>query len=93
VKTGRCIAPACFFSATLYETNIFMTPKLQEQIDEQEIKINEILTSVRKTEKYMRLTFWTTIGVVVLPLVLFAFAIPMIMNSLGSYTSTIEGLI
>ncbi|MFT7645024.1 MAG: hypothetical protein ACI9BF_000693 [Candidatus Paceibacteria bacterium] len=70
-----------------------MNPKLQEQIDEQEIKINEILTSVRKTEKYMRLTFWITIGVVVLPLVLFAFAIPMIMSSLGAYTSTIEGLI
>ncbi len=69
-----------------------MDPKLREQIDEQEIKINEILTSVRKTEKYMRLTFWITIIVVVLPVVLLVFAIPAIISSINSYGSTLEGL-
>lgn len=67
-----------------------MDPKLQEQLNEQEVKINEILTSVRKTEKYMRLTFWTTVVVVVLPAVLLAFAIPSIISS---YTTALEGLI
>ena len=70
-----------------------MDPKVQEQLDEQEIKINKILTSVRKTENYMRWTFWITIIVVVLPVVLLLFAIPAIISSLGSYTSTLEGLL
>lgn len=67
-----------------------MDPKIQEQLDEQEIKINEILASVRKTEKYMRMTFWITIAVVVLPAVLLAFAIPSIISS---YTTVLNGLI
>lgn len=67
-----------------------MDPKTQEQLDEQEIKINEILMSVKKTEKYMRWTFWTTIVVVVLPAVLLAIAIPSIISS---YTATLNGLI
>lgn len=70
-----------------------MDPKVQEQLDEQEIKINDILKSVQKTEKYMRMTFWITIAVVVLPMVLFAFAIPVIISSLGTYTSSLNGLI
>jgi len=70
-----------------------MDPKVQEQLDEQEIKINEILTFVRKTENYMRWTFWITIIVVVLPVVLLLFAIPAIISSLGAYTSTLEGLL
>lgn len=64
-----------------------MDPKLQEQLDEQEIKINEIYTLVKKTERYMRWTFWVTIGVVVLPLVLAAFIVPMVMQSLSSSLS------
>ena len=70
-----------------------MESRLQEQLDEQEVKINEILTSVRKTEKYMRLTFWITIVVVVLPIVLLVFAIPVIISSVSSYGSTLEGLL
>jgi type II secretory pathway component PulF len=62
----------------------------QQQLDEQELKISEILKSVKKTEKYMKYTFWTTIVVVVLPAVLLAFVIPSI---LSSYSSTLEGLI
>lgn len=67
-----------------------MDPKIQQQLDEQEVKINEILNSVRKTEKYMRITFWVTIVVVVLPALLLAFVIP---SFIDSYTSTLNGLI
>lgn len=67
-----------------------MDPKIQEQLDEQEVKINEILTSVRKTEKYFKLTFWITIGLVVLPAVLLLFTLPAILET---YTTTLEGLL
>lgn len=61
-----------------------MDPKLQEQLDEQEIKINQIYESVKKTERYMRFTFWVTIAVVVLPLVLALFIVPSVISSLTS---------
>ena len=67
-----------------------MDPKIQEQLDEQEIKINEILKSVRKTENYMKWTFWTTIIVFVLPLLLLAFALPKIINT---YTQTLNSFL
>lgn len=67
-----------------------MDPKIQEQLDEQEIKIAEILGLVRKTEKYMRWTFWVTLVVIVLPVILLLFAIPAFINT---YTSTLNGLI
>lgn len=66
-----------------------MEPKLQEQLDEQEVKISEILTSVRRMEKYMRWTFWVTVVVIVLPFILLLFAIPAFISS---YTSTLSGL-
>ena len=71
----------------------YMDTKIQEQIDEQEVKINEILTSVRKTEKYMRWTFWATIIVVVLPAVLLIFALPLIISTYTETLSGLEGLI
>ncbi|MBP6881595.1 MAG: hypothetical protein KBC35_03135 [Candidatus Pacebacteria bacterium] len=69
-----------------------MDPKLQEQLDEQEIKINQIYESVKKTERYMRITFWVTIGVVVLPLLLALFIIPPMVSSLTSSLQGLEGL-
>jgi CHASE3 domain sensor protein len=67
-----------------------MDSKLQEQLDEQEVKIAQILASVKKTEKYMRWTFWTTIIVVVLPLLLLLLAIPTMIHT---FTSTLNGLL
>jgi hypothetical protein len=61
-----------------------MDPKLQEQLDEQEVKINQIYESVKKTERYMRLTFWVTIGIVVLPVLLALFIVPPLISSLTS---------
>ena len=67
-----------------------MDPQLQEQLNEQEVKISQILESVRKTERYMKITFWVTVAVVVLPALLLAFTLP---SMIRSYTSTLEGLI
>jgi hypothetical protein len=62
----------------------------QQQIDELEIKIDKILLSAAKTERYMKITFWATIVLVVLPALLLAAALPSLMSS---YTSALEGLI
>jgi len=67
-----------------------MEPKQQDQLNELEIKVEQILKSTKKTEKYMKMTFWVTVVVFVLPLLLLAFAIPSIISS---YTSALEGLI
>jgi len=70
-----------------------MDSKVQEQLDEQEVKITEILTSVRKTEKYMKFTFWVTIIVFVLPLLLVMFALPSIISSYTQALSSLDGII
>ncbi len=67
-----------------------MDPKIQQQLDEQEVKISEIFKSVKKIEKYLKFTFWATIIVVVLPALLLTFALPSIISS---YTTTLNGLI
>lgn len=64
-----------------------MDPKTQAQLNEQEIKIEQILKSVKKTENYMKWTFWVTMAVVVLPLLLMLFAIPTLISSVSSLTS------
>lgn len=61
-----------------------MDLKMQEQLNEQEVKIELILKSVKKIETYMKWTFWVTMAVVVLPLVLIMFAIPTIISSFSS---------
>lgn len=60
-----------------------MDEKLQQQIDEQEVKIDQILNSVRKTEKYMRLTFWVTMAVVVLPLLAGVIIAPYLVSQIN----------
>jgi hypothetical protein len=67
-----------------------MENNTQQQIDELEIKIDKILLSTTKTERYMKITFWATIVLVVLPAVLLAFVLPGIM---ASYTASFEGLL
>jgi hypothetical protein len=62
-----------------------MDPKVQEQLNEQEVKIDMLVKSMKKIEGYMRWTFWITMAVVVLPLVIMLFAIP-------SMISTFSGL-
>ena len=70
-----------------------MDPKLQEQLDEQEIKIGQILDKVTKTEKYMKYTFWITIFVLVIPLLIAVIAVPAIISSYTETLSSLDGLI
>jgi hypothetical protein len=73
--------------------NYFMDSKIQEQLNEQEVKINEIYGSVKKIERYMQITFWVTVVVVVLPMIIFIFAIPSIVKTLTASMSGLDGLI
>lgn len=67
-----------------------MDPKTQEQINELEVKVDAILSSVKKAEKYFRWMFWITVVVFVLPLLAMMFVVPSLIDS---YTSTLNGLI
>lgn len=69
-----------------------MDPKIQEQLDEQEVKINQIYDSVKKTERYMRLTFWVTIGVIVLPILLSLLILPPLISSLSGSLNDLTGV-
>lgn len=70
-----------------------MDPKLQERLDEQEVAISQILKSVKKTEKYMKYTFWITIFVLVIPLLIAIIAVPAIISSYTETLSSLDGLI
>lgn len=65
----------------------YMDPKLQEQLNEQEVKIEQIFQSVKKIENYLKWTFWATVLVVVLPAVLLIFAIPSFISTFTSLST------
>ncbi len=67
-----------------------MEPKLQQQIDELEIKVAEIHTSVKKTERYMKWTFWGTVALVVVPMIIAVIILPIVLKS---YLSMFEGVL
>lgn len=67
-----------------------MENKTQEQLDTMEANISKIAVSVKKTEQYMKVTFWTTVGLVVLPFVIAVIGIPIL---LSKYAAVYEGLI
>jgi polyphosphate kinase len=67
-----------------------MDTKTQQQIDEIEIKITEIHELTKKTEQYMKWTFWGTIVVVVLPMVIAVIIVPIV---IGRYMAMLDGLI
>lgn len=52
-----------------------------------EVKLDAILSSVQKTEKYFKLTFWITVIFLVGPLLLMAFVIPSLMRQMSSLVS------
>lgn len=65
------------------------TLSVQEQLTLQQEALSKIYVSVEKTRKYI---FWTTVANVllfVLPLIVVAFAFPLILNT---FTSSLEGL-
>jgi uncharacterized membrane protein len=64
--------------------------KTQQQLDELELKISQIHASVKKTERYMKVTFWSTVILFVLPMVIAALIIPVV---LSKYAAMYEGLL
>jgi len=67
-----------------------MDDKTQQQLDELELKISQIHASVKKTERYMKVTFWSTVVLFVLPMVIAALIIPVV---LSKYAAMYEGLL
>lgn len=67
-----------------------MEPDIQKKLEEQDAKLEAIYVSVEKIRKYLLITAWVTLAVVVLPAIGLVFIIPAFINS---YTSTFEGLL
>lgn len=60
---------------------------LKNKINEQVVKIDAIYKSVEKTRKYFVTMLWVTVGVIVLPLIGLAFALPAFLdNYVGTLT-------
>ncbi len=66
-----------------------MQPESLKKLDELELKINAIYTSVEKTRKYFMWTMIITIVLLVLPLLAAAFIVP---SFISTYTSQFESL-
>lgn len=60
-----------------------MDPEINNRLIALEEKIDSIWKSVEKTRKYFLITMWSTVVVVVLPLILMLFAIPAMINNLS----------
>jgi len=55
--------------------------------EQEQAMLAEILKDTRRTKNYMKWQLIITVALVVLPLLAMAFAIPLLMNSLGSLYS------
>ena len=66
-----------------------MEPSIQKQLDEQAAKIDIILASVKRTEKYFQLIFWSTVILFFLPLIGLLFAIPAFLSTYASLSAGI----
>ncbi|MCA9357772.1 hypothetical protein KC902_00740 [Candidatus Kaiserbacteria bacterium] len=67
-----------------------MDSKTQEQINEIERKVAAIYVSVEKTRKYMLITAWVTLAVIVLPLVGLLFAVPALIKTVTEASSLMQ---
>jgi len=66
-----------------------MENEILEKIAQQNQKIDAVFASVEKTRKYLLISMWITIIMLVLPLIIGAFVIPAFINS---YLGSLEGL-
>jgi hypothetical protein len=66
-----------------------MEQELNKKIEEQGLKIDEILKSVEKMRKYFLITMWVTVIVIVVPIIGLMFVLPTFFNS---YLSSFSGL-
>jgi hypothetical protein len=52
--------------------------------------LQEILENTRRTKNYMKWQLYITIALIVIPLILMIFILPMVMQGLGSYGSLLQ---
>ncbi len=67
-----------------------MNEEILKKIEEQEIKIDAIYTSVEKTRKYFLIIIWVSVIAFILPLIGLIFVIPAFINN---YLGSFEGLL
>ncbi len=60
---------------------------IKERLDVQEAKLEEIYVSVEKTRKYLLIIMWSSIAMIVLPLLAGALIIPSVISSFSSMYS------
>jgi uncharacterized membrane protein len=68
-----------------------MDLELQRKIDEQGVKVDEILKTVTKIKRYFQIMTWVTIIAVVLPLLGLLFAVPAFMTNYADPLSNVLG--
>ncbi len=64
---------------------IDMENSIEQRLAAQEEKINAIYVSVEKTRKYLLIIMWSTVAMVVLPLLAGALIVPYVISSFSSY--------
>jgi len=62
-----------------------MEQDIIKKLEEQDKKIDAILTSVEKTRKYFLWTLIITVAMIVLPIIGLIFLIPTLISSMSSY--------
>ncbi len=62
---------------------------IKQQLTEQDQKLEAIYSSVEKTRKYLLIIMWSSIAMIVLPLLAAALIVPAIISS---YTSILTGI-
>ena len=66
-----------------------MDVEIQKKLDEQDVKLDAIYKSVEKTRRYLLITAWVTVLVIVLPLIGLTFVLP---SFISNYTNTLNTL-
>ncbi len=67
-----------------------MEQNLEQRLAAQDAKLDAIFSSVEKMRKYLLITVWITVLMVVVPALGLVFVIPMFLNS---YMGSMAGLI
>ncbi len=68
------------------DTNNEILVKLEAQAD----KIETIYQSVEKTRKYLLIIMWSSLAMIVLPLLFALLLIPMLVSTFSSYNSILQ---
>lgn len=69
-----------------------MENSIEQQLVKQEEKINAIYISVEKTRKYLLIIMWSTVLMVVVPLLAGAIIVPFVISSLSGYYGALNSL-